>query len=262
MLPPASARLTVLGFSSVHPRRRTTSTAATPPPTSGADRHAEAAEHRPRPPAPHKLSQLSLGRRATWLTLAAAVLATTVLATPNNCYAEEDSTPSILGYALEGFGTGIAVGFATGYLATGPKFEGGEWRTLLWGGGIGALSGLGIGLILGIVDASTVPNGRGVGFYIMRDSNYGYTVGALAGGVIGALIWAGGGVSKDLLIGLAWGTVIGAGAGVIMGVIEGALRNGRGSKAERRTPFQVGLGCTPALEGGAPMAYPTLSGRF
>jgi len=189
------------------------------------------------------------------------------LATPNRCFAEEDSTPSILGYALEGFGTGIAVGFASGYLATGPKFEGGEWRTLLWGGGIGALTGLGIGVILGIVDASTVPNGRGVGFYIMRDSNYGYTVGALAGTVVGALIWAGGGVSKDLLLGLAWGTVIGAGAGIIMGVIEGALRNRGGNtggtaRIERRTPFQVGLGITPGLEGGAPITYPTLNARF
>jgi hypothetical protein len=201
---------------------------------------------------------------ATWLTLVAAVLATGVLTTPERCYAEEDSTPSVLGYALEGFGTGIAVGFATGYLATGPKFEGGEWRTLLWGGGIGALSGLGLGLILGVVDAGTVPNGRGVGFYIMRDSNYGFTVGALAGGVIGALVWAGSGTSKDLLIGLAWGTVIGAGAGVILGVIEGALRNGKGSShAKRETPIQVGLGFTPpGVEGGAPLPYPVLSGRF
>jgi hypothetical protein len=255
MLVPASP----LRFFSVHTRRHTRSTAGAPPRESGADRHAEAHE---RPTASRRLATSALARRATWLTLTAAVLATTVLATPGNCYAEEDSTPSILGYALEGFGTGIAVGFASGYLATGPKFEGGEWRTLLWGGGIGALSGLGIGLILGIVDASTVPNGRGVGFYIMRDSNYGYSVGALAGGVIGALIWAGGGVAKDLLLGLAWGTVIGAGAGVIMGVIEGSLRSGRGSKAERRSTFQVGLGFTPALEGGAPMTYPTLSGRF
>jgi hypothetical protein len=193
--------------------------------------------------------------------LAAVALASTTLGVASRCYAEEDDTPSIVGYAFEGFGTGIAVGFASGYLATGPKFESGEWRTLLWGGGIGALSGLGIGLVLGVVDASTVPNGRGVGFYIMRDSNYGYSVGALAGGVIGALIWAGGGVAKDLLIGLAWGTVIGAGAGIILGIVEGSLRAKSSSHAERRS-LQIGLGFTPPQNGSAPVPYPTLSGRF
>jgi len=253
MLPHASTRTPLLGLFSVSTGRRAPSTPVPLPHESEAVRHSEASQ---------RGAVTRRAAKATWLTLAAAVLATTVLATPDRCYAEEDSTPSILGYALEGFGTGIAVGFATGYLATGPKFEGGEWRTLLWGGGIGALSGLGIGLILGIVDASTVPNGRGVGFYIMRDSNYGYSVGALAGGVIGALIWAGGGVAKDLLLGLAWGTVIGAGAGIILGIIEGALRNRRGSSAKRETPFQVGLGFTPSLDGSAPMAYPTLSARF
>jgi hypothetical protein len=194
----------------------------------------------------------------------AATAAALFAIAPQHCFAEEDSTPSILGYALEGFGTGIAVGFATGYLATGPKFEGGEWRTLLWGGGIGALTGLGIGLVLGIVDASTVPSGRGVGFYIMRDSNYGYTVGALAGGIIGILVWAGGGVSKDVLIGLAWGTIIGAGTGILLGILEGALRSGKSdtSHARRRGPFQVGLGFTPGLDGGAPITYPTLTARF
>jgi hypothetical protein len=215
-----------------------------------ADRHAEASR--------------TFARRIHHLTLLAAALAAFFAITPSHCLAEEDSTPSILGYALEGFGTGIAVGFATGYLATGPKFEGGEWRTLLWGGGIGALTGLGLGLVLGIVDAATVPSGRGVGFYIMRDSNYGYTVGALAGGIIGALVWAGGGVAKDVLIGLAWGTVIGAGAGILLGIVEGALRSGKSdtSHAQRRSPFQVGLGFTPSLEGGAPISYPTLTARF
>jgi hypothetical protein len=226
---------------------------STPPaPSLGAeaDRHAEASR--------------TFARRLHRLTLLAAAVAALFAAVPERCLAEEDSTPSILGYALEGFGTGVAVGFATGYLATGPKFEGGEWRTVLWGGGIGALTGLGLGLVLGIVDAATVPSGRGVGFYIMRDSNYGYTVGALAGGVIGALVWAGGGVAKDVLIGLAWGTVIGAGAGVVLGIVEGALRSGKSntSHAQRRGPFQVGLGFTPSLEGGAPITYPTLTARF
>lgn len=205
-------------------------------------------------------------RRTSWpsariaIALALALSAGT-LATASPCHAE-DSTPSIFGYAMEGFGTGLAVGFATGYLATGPKWESGEWRTVLWGGGIGALTGLGIGLTLGIIDAGTTPNGRGVGFYIMRDSNYGYSVGALAGAVIGALVWAGDGTSKDVLIGLSWGTVIGAGAGVILGVIEGALRRPSSSEHSERRAIQIGLGFTPSETGAPMLPYPTLSGRF
>lgn len=240
----------VLTLSSVATRSHALS-APPPLPNAGeADRHAEAAKRRAR----HTGS--------LWLTLAAAVIAAAVCSAPDRAYAEEDSTPSILGYALEGFGTGLATGFAVGYLATGPKFEKDEWRTVLLGGGIGALSGTGIGLILGIVDASTVPNGRGVGFYIMRDSNYGYSAGFLVGGVIGAIIWASGGVSKDLLLGMAWGTVIGAGAGMLLGIVEGALRKGSGSHAKRENTLQLGLGFTPRLDGGLGTPYPVMSGHF
>lgn len=203
------------------------------------------------------------GAFATW-TLAFAAASFVAVAAPQPCSAQEDAgeTPSILGYAFEGFGTGIATGFAAGYLSTGPKFESREWRKLLIGGGVGALSGLGVGLVLGIVDASTVPDGRGVGFYMIRDSNYGYAVGGLAGGVIGALIWAGGGVAKDVLQGLAWGTVIGAGTGLVLGIVEGSLRTSSGERASTRAAgIRLGLGFTPSTS-GAPLPYPSLSGRF
>jgi hypothetical protein len=189
-----------------------------------------------------------------------ALLGAFMFIAPTVCRAEDD-TPSVLGYALEGFGTGFAVGLATGYIATGHTFEGGEWRKLVWGAGIGALSGVGIGLILGIVDAGTTPHGRGVGFYIMRDSNYGFSVGALVGGVVGALVWASGGRSKDFLWGLAWGTVIGAGTGVILGIVEGALRNSGGHERASSKRFQIGFGFAPN-EKGAPVPYPMVSGRF
>ena len=190
--------------------------------------------------------------------LLAAALAITAVASP--CHAEDD-TPSIFSYALSGFGTGLATGFAVGYLSTGPEFESNEWRKILFGGGIGALSGLGIGLVLGVVDAGGKPEGRGVGFYIMRDSNLGFTVGALAGSVVGALYWAGGGSPKDVLIGLSWGTVIGAGAGLILGAIEGALRAPKSTSTAARTGLQFSFGFTPS-EDGVPLPYPNLSARF
>ena len=195
--------------------------------------------------------------------MALAVFAAVSFFDPQRCYAEsDDDTPSILGYAFEGFGTGLATGFAVGYLSTGPKFEGGEWRKLLIGGGVGALTGLGVGLILGVVDASTMPDDRGVGFYIIRDSNYGYAVGSLTGAVIGALIWAGGGVAKDLLKGLAWGTVIGAGTGLLLGIVEGSIRtSSRSSSSDTASALRFNLGFVPS-EDGAPLPYPSLSGSF
>jgi hypothetical protein len=174
---------------------------------------------------------------------------------------EEDSTSSVFSYVLEGFGTGLAVGLAIGYLATGPTWESDEWRTLLWGGGIGALTGIGIGIALGVVDAGTAPRGTGIGFYIMRDSYYGIAVGALAGSVVGALYWAGGGSSKDVLTGLCWGTVIGVGAGMILGVVEGVLRKPNQDPTETARGLRFDVGFLPS-ESGAPLPYPTLSGRF
>jgi hypothetical protein len=213
-------------------------------------------------------SSTRTGRRAivsrwAWLPAAMAIL-TAAIVTPERCRAD-DATPSIMGYAFEGFGTGLATGLAAGYLSTGSEFHSNEWRKLGWGMAIGALSGVGIGLTLGIVDASTSNGHAGIGYYIMRDSNYGFSVGALTGGIIGAIVWLSSddGNSKDLLLGLAWGTVIGAGAGIILGVIEGALRGNRGSAAStaRNRNFNFGLGFTPTSS-GAPLPYPNISARF
>ena len=180
---------------------------------------------------------------------------------PQRCAAEE--APSILGYAFEGMGTGAATGLAIGYLSTGSDWESHEWRNLVWGTAIGALAGLGTGLVLGIVDAST-SRGPGVGFYMLRDSNYGFLVGMVAGGIIGGLVWLGGGSGQDLLRGFGWGTVIGAGSGLIIGAIEGALRgndSGGTPSSARRRNFQFALGFLPN-GAGVPVPYPSVSGRF
>ena len=183
-----------------------------------------------------------------------------VLHAPSVCLAEDDEAPSIVGYGLEGMGTGTATGLALGYLATGTGFHSDDWRTLAWGTAIGALSGLGVGVLLGTVDAATGRK-RGVGFYMVRDSNYGFTVGFLAGGIIGALIWLGDGTGKDLLRGMAWGTVIGAGAGLLVGVLEGVLRGQSSNSGRSYSGVRIGVGFA-ANGGGAPIPYPSLSGRF
>jgi hypothetical protein len=188
-------------------------------------------------------------------------------ADPQRCRAEDDA-PSIVGYAFEGMGTGLATGLAIGYLSSGHEWKSNEWRKLAWGTAIGGLAGLGTGLVLGVVDASS-GRPRSYGFYMVRDSNYGFSVGAVAGGIIGALLWLGDGTGKDLLRGLAWGTVIGAGSGLLLGVLEAALRNSSASseKSNESTDtaqgvrMQVGLGFMPTGS-GAPVPYPSLSGRF
>ena len=198
--------------------------------------------------------------RCMRLALRLCALACLLHCTAGAARADDDEALSIVGYGLEGLGTGAATGLALGYLATGREFHGSEWRTLAWGTAIGALSGLGVGILLGTVDAATGP-GRGVGFYMIRDSNYGFTVGFLAGGIIGALIWLGDGTGKDLLRGMAWGTVIGAGSGLLIGILEGALR-GR-SRSASTGARRLRLGVAVAAEGGgAPLPYPLLSGSF
>jgi len=209
-----------------------------------------------------------------WFLLVALATFALTLAAPRHCAAEEapppatsdtpgpQPTPSILGYALEGFGTGAAAGLATGYLLTGSRFEAHEWRTLVWCAGIGALGGLGLGLALGMTDTGTT-HGAGVGFYMMRDSNLGVGAGLLAGGVIGGLIWAAHGTGKDFVRGLAWGTVIGAGSGLLLGAVEGSIKAHASSERERPSASRLRLGFSMLRsETGALTPYPTLNGRF
>jgi hypothetical protein len=180
---------------------------------------------------------------------------------PMTCFAEDQGAPSIVSYGLEGFGVGLGVGLATGYVITTDKpWHSKNWKTLVLGAGIGALSGAGIGLIIGAIDAGVSPGGPGPGYYILQDMNYGVGLGFLVGGVVGALIWIGNGSGKDLLRGMAYGTLIGAGTGLVLGIIEGALRKPKhAASTESTVSFNLGFTTNP---GSAPMPYPMLSGRF
>jgi hypothetical protein len=179
--------------------------------------------------------------------------------------ARADDTESIVGEGFSGLGTGAGVGLATGFLASGPKFESGEWKKLVFGTAIGALTGLGIGIVMGIVDASVYPDRLGVGHYILRDMNLGLGVGVVAGGIVGALVWLDDGRAKDLLLGMAYGALIGVGAGLILGIIEGSLRVSDGSghrEAVRNRRLRFDIGMMPPARGELPMPYPSISGTF
>jgi hypothetical protein len=129
--------------------------------------------------------------------------------------------PAAVAYGFDGFWTGAQIGLASGYLATGRRYESHEWRKLVWGAGLGALAGAGVGITLGIVDVGSAP--PHTGHLILRDIGYGVGLGAIAGAAVGALFWADGGEPENLLTGAAIGTLAGAGAGVVFGLLEGAL---------------------------------------
>lgn len=157
---------------------------------------------------------------STFARLAASVaLSAGVFAAAGRASAEEP--PAAVAYGFDGFWTGAQIGLATGYLATGPEYESHEWRKLMWGAGIGALAGTGIGITLGILDVGSAP--PHTGHLILRDVGYGLGLGAIVGAAVGGLVWADGGRPKNLLTGAAVGAVAGAGAGVVFGLLEAAL---------------------------------------
>jgi hypothetical protein len=156
-----------------------------------------------------------LGRIASALVLSAGSVAL-----PSTCLAKDD-TPSVVSYGFDGFWTGAQVGLATGYLATGSEYESREWRKLVFGAGVGALVGVGVGLTLGIVDIGQAP--PQTGRLILRDVGYGVGLGAIVGTAVGALFLIDSGRPKNLLTGAAIGTLVGAGAGIVFGVIESAV---------------------------------------
>src|SRR5262245_51524525 len=154
-----------------------------------------------------------------WVPLAAAaVLSVGIFVVPAEASASEEP-PAAVAYGFDGFWTGAQIGLASGYLATGAEYESREWRKLVWGVGLGALIGAGVGITLGIVDVGSAP--PHTGHLVLRDIGYGVGLGAIAGAAVGALYWADGGEPEDMLGGAAIGTLAGAGAGVVFGLLEG-----------------------------------------
>jgi len=160
-----------------------------------------------------------LGGR-TALSLVFALLAFTCSTlTPSRSHAAAPDTGALVDYGFKGFTLGLETGLAVGYLATGDRWDDREWRTLVLGMGIGALTGMTAGMILAVADYQ----GRGVpvGYYMLRDANYGTWIGAAMGAIVGMLLWVDDGYPRDIVRGTAYGTLFGAVAGLAFGIIEG-----------------------------------------
>jgi hypothetical protein len=127
---------------------------------------------------------------------------------------------SLVDYGFKGFTLGLELGLAVGYITTGSEWEDGEWKNVVLGGGLGALGGMTIGIIVAVADATS--HGVPAGYFLLRDAGYGTLLGATMGAVVGVLLWIDDGSEKDVLVGASWGAVIGAGAGLVYGIIEAA----------------------------------------
>ncbi len=181
-----------------------------------------------------------------------------------------DPAPSVFAYGFRGFGIGLPVGLATGYLITRDgDWDNTEWLGLAYGAGVGAIGGSVIGLGIGFYDlAQSRP---GVGMVVLRDTWYGVALGAAIGLVAGGLAVASNGDWESLAYGAAWGTVIGAPVGAVIGIIEGPTVRDLAWSQQNVSPFRftvVALDSRRAI--GAPWdrpqarlsLLPALQGQF
>jgi hypothetical protein len=201
-----------------------------------------------------------------------ALLAAAAVALPDRALAAE--APSIITYGTNGFWTGAQLGLATAYLATGKDYESKEWRKLVFGAGVGALSGVAIGITLGIVDAGSEP--PAMGWLILRDAGYGIGLGALVGVATGALFMLDSPDTKYLVQGAAIGSLAGAGVGIVVGVVQGISSKPKAKEPATAAPsWQLGvasvegLRAPSALSGAAAQSsaepfvlLPAISGTF
>lgn len=133
----------------------------------------------------------------------------------------ERDSPSMLAYGFTGLGAGALIGLSGGYLAARDpdwNWSGRDYRALGLGAGIGALSGMALGLGLGAVDLGA--DAPGYGGVVLRDTLYGTGLGAIAGALGGTISAISQEEGEHVLFGAAVGGIAGAGTGLIIGFIE------------------------------------------
>jgi energy-converting hydrogenase Eha subunit A len=167
----------------------------------------------------------------------------------------QDDRPTVFTLAYEGLMVGAGAGLAGGYLvARDNGWQKSDWKPLVYGVGIGALVGSGIGLTLGIVDVAQDKPGRTR--YVLRDMLYGEGFGATVGAIAGGLTAISTKKPEHILLGASIGVLSGAVLGAVFGFIEGRHPSAQGRQ-------RVALSVVPVVEASGKLAYlPALSGRY
>jgi hypothetical protein len=128
--------------------------------------------------------------------------------------------PSPFETGMHGFGMGVTVGAAAGYLvARDDGLDRRDWRVVAMGTGIGALAGGAMGLALGIMERSS-SGAAGRGYLVMREMGHGSRFGLVGGAIVGGLTALDDDDYELILFGGALGTLIGAAVGVLVGSVE------------------------------------------
>ena len=136
-----------------------------------------------------------------------------------------EAAPSVFTYAWQGFTLGAVDGLALGYIiARDNGYNKGDWKPLVYGAGIGALAGSGVGFTLGFMDlADSRP---GTASIVLRDMVYGMGFGIVAGALTGALFMVDSEKPEHILFGASIGALAGTGVGAAVGFIEGPAITG------------------------------------
>jgi hypothetical protein len=134
--------------------------------------------------------------------------------------AAESQPPTVFDGAYQGLLVGGLAGLSVGYLfARQDGLHSSDWKPLVYGAGIGALTGSVLGLTLGIVDMSQNRPGRNG--YVMRDGLYGAGLGAVLGGIVGGLAAISSKKGEHILLGGSIGVLSGTCLGMGVGFVEG-----------------------------------------
>jgi len=150
----------------------------------------------------------------------AALLACFATSISTSARAAELQPPTVFDGAYQGLLVGALAGGATGYLfARRDGLHSSDWKPLVYGAGIGALTGSVLGLTLGIVDMSQGKPGRNG--YVMRDGLYGAGLGAVLGGIAGGLAAISSKKGEHILLGASIGVLSGTCLGMGVGFVEG-----------------------------------------
>ena len=136
---------------------------------------------------------------------------------------------NVFDYGMSGMGLGLFGGLAAGYI----RYEGEDdkGKEIVLSGAYGTLAGAGLGLALGIMDASN--GGKGEGALILRDMRSGSGFGALIGTIWGAINALNKNDSTLLGDGAAWGYIGGAVFGAAVACISAPKTSSSKAELER-----------------------------